>query len=302
TEAETLAQLLGNPKAQWKTIEAEIKSLEKLFGTNTELGRRRTRIEGAAPVVELPAEPAAPSEALTVILSEKSWIRAIRGHDTPLDEVKFKDGDQLFTAIRIDSRDRLLIFATDGRFYTLAADKLPRGKGFGEPLRIFAEIPAEHQIVAIFNANEAARYLLGSSDGRGFIVQGDGLLAQTRNGKQVLTPAEGAKAKFCLALPDSPPADHVVAVGSNNTMLIFPLSQIPTLVKGQGVILQKYKNAALFKDGAMIALSVIQLAAGLQFPTGSGGKVKTILELERWLGNRASLGSGIPTGYPKYRG
>ncbi|MDI9408125.1 MAG: DNA topoisomerase IV subunit A [Candidatus Pacebacteria bacterium] len=300
TEQQALVKLLENPKAQWKAIENEIKALDKVFGPDTELGRRRTRIEGEAPTIEIPAEPTAPSEALTVILSTKGWIRSLRGQDNDLNEVKFKDGDSLFAAIRVDSRDRLLIFVSDGRFYTLAADKLPRGKGFGEPLRLFLEIPAEHQLIDIFIYQPESRFLLASNDGRGFIVQGEGLLAQTRNGRQVLTPAEGARAQFCLRLPESA-ASHVVAVGQNNMMLIFPLEQIPTLVKGQGVILQKYKNSALFKDGALVGLSVMTLAEGLKFPSGTAGKIKTVTELDKWLGNRAGMGSAIPTGYPKAR-
>ena len=299
-EQDSLQKLLDNPKAQWKAIEGEIKSLDKVFGADTELGKRRTRIEGEAPTVEIPAEPAAPSEALTVILSTKGWIRTLKGHDNDLNEVKFKDGDSLFAELKVDSRDRLLIFASDGRFYTLAADKLPRGKGFGEPLRLFLELPAEHHLIDIFLYQPQSKFLLASNDGRGFIVQGEGLLAQTRNGRQVLTPAEGARAQFCLRLTE-PAASLVVAVGQNNMMLIFPIEQIPTLVKGQGVILQKYKSNALFKDGALVGLSLLNPAEGLKFPSSPNGKIKTIVEIDKWLGNRASIGSAIPTGYPKQK-
>src|SRR5579864_83274 len=250
--------LLKDEKLQWKAVEGEIHDIRKQFGPATKLGKRRTEI-GAPPAdVEVPAEALVEREPVTVLCSAKGWIRAVRGHGIALAEMKYKEGDEARFAIELLTTDKLLMFASNGRFYTLDVGKLPGGRGHGEPIRLMIDLDNEHDVVALVPHKAGAKLLLAASDGRGFLVAADEVVAQTKNGKQVLNLGEGAAAKICAPAG----GDTVAVIGDNHKLLLFPLAELPEMSKGRGVILQRYH------DGGLSDARVITLAEGLAWKTG----------------------------------
>ncbi|HUK60437.1 MAG TPA: DNA topoisomerase IV subunit A [Stellaceae bacterium] len=285
-ERKELDELLGDDKRQWKAVGAEIIELRKEYA-NTPLGRRRTEI-GAPPAdVQVPVEALVEREPLTIVCSAKGWIRAIRGHNVNLAELKYKEGDGPRFVVQSDTTERILVFATDGRFYTLAADKLPGGRGHGEPLRLMLDLDNEHDVVAMLRYVAGQKLLLAANDGRGFVVPADEVLAQTRAGKQVMVPGEGAQA--LVAVPAE--GDTVACVGDNRKLLLFPLAEAPEMARGRGVILQR------FHDGGLADAKVITLAEGLSWKQGERTRLET--ELANWVGARASAGRVAPRGFPR---
>src|SRR5438132_601894 len=258
-EEAQLTRLLASDKRQWRTIAKEIEQTAAEFGGDTPLGRRRTELATAPEPIEIPAEALVEREAVTVLCSAKGWIRAVKGHNGSSAEQKYKEGDAPRFAIAAETTDRLIIFGTNGRFYTLAIDRLPGGRGRGEPLRLMIDLPNEHDTVALFPHRPGMELLVAASDGRGFVVDGDEALAQTRAGKQVLTPAEGAIARICVQAEGG---DAVALVGDNRKMLIVKLADIPLMTRGHGVILQRYKA------GGLADAKVFRLANGLSWRQG----------------------------------
>ncbi|MBI3512794.1 MAG: DNA topoisomerase IV subunit A [Proteobacteria bacterium] len=284
-QGDALRKLLDSEKRRWKTIAAEIAEMRQKFGQDTKLGRRRTLISVPPVALVMPVEAYVEKEAVTVLCSEKGWVRALRGHDVDAEEIKYKEGDGARFVLQADSTDRLLLFATDGRFYTLAAGKLPRGRGFGEPLRLAIDLANDHDVVAMFVYRPGAKLLVASDDGRGFVVAADDAVAQTRAGKQVLTPAEGARAHRCAEVKGG----HVAVIGDNRKLLIFPLAELPEMARGRGVTLQKYH------DGGLSDVTTFNLADGLTFAAGE--RTRTMTEdLAVWLGKRAQAGRMPPHG------
>jgi topoisomerase-4 subunit A len=226
-------------------------------------------------------------EPITVLLSEKGWIRALRGHDIDPARIEYKDGDGALFSLTAETTDKLLVFATDGRVFTLAADKLPRGRGFGEPLRLSIDLANDQSIFAIRLHRPGTKLIVASSDGRGFIVPEEQVIAQTRTGRQIVLPADGAKAEFCVPVTGT----HVATVGDNRKILIFPVEQLPTMGKGRGVMLQR------FKDGGLSDVISMTPAAGLNFPFGT--RQRTVTDLTPWLGDRAGAGRLAPPGFPR---
>ncbi|HKS90063.1 MAG TPA: DNA topoisomerase IV subunit A, partial [Stellaceae bacterium] len=240
-ETAGLDALLASDKKQWRALAKEIAATQKEFGGDTPLGRRRTLVGAAPEPVEIPVAALVEREPVTVLLSQKGWIRSIKGHGNGAAEQKYKEGDGPRFAVPAETTDRLVVFASNGRFYTLAADRLPGGRGQGEPLRLMIDLPNEHDVVALFPYRPDQKLLVASDDGRGFLVDGEEALAQTRAGKQVLNPAKGAKASICV------PADGDAAafVGENRRLLVVELADIPEMARGRGVILQRYRMGGL---------------------------------------------------------
>jgi len=287
-EAE-LSRLLAEPERQWRTIGAEIDQIQKEFGGNTPLGKRRTELGVAPDVILVPVEAMIEREPVTVLCSAKGWIRAIKGQNAATAaEVKYKDGDGPRFQVPAETTDKLLVFATNGRFYTLGADKLPGGRGHGEPLRLMIDLDNDHDILGLFPWRAGVKLLVASSDGRGFIVPAEEALAQTRAGKQVLVLREGAKAAICLPMS----GDAVAVVGENRKLLIFKREELPEMTRGQGVILQRYQ------DGGLADVKTFTLAEGLSWRQGEN-RVRTETDLLPWLGRRASTGRMVPQGFPK---
>ncbi len=278
--------LLADDALRWRRIGSELTEMRKKFGSGP-LGARRTRIAAAAPAVAVTQEAFVEREPITVILSAQGWLRALRGQGGDPAELKFKEGDRLRLRLPCETTDLLCLVATNGRAFTLRAADLPRGRGDGQAVRLLAELTNEDDVAALFVLREAARYLIASSAGRGFVVRGGELLAEKRTGKQVLNLRPGEEAVLCVPAE----GDHVAVVGHNRRLLVFPFDQVPEMARGQGVMLQKYK------DGGLSDALVFRLADGLSWR--SGERTRTETDLREWLGERAQTGRTPPNGFPK---
>jgi topoisomerase-4 subunit A len=285
-EDKELTALLDDQKKQWKTIAAELADIRKAFGSGA-LGKRRTQIGQPPAAVDVPVEALVEREPVTVLCSAKGWIRAVKGHNIPLADMKYKEGDEERFVVQAATTDKLMVFATNGRFYTVSVDKLPGGRGHGEPLRLMIDLDNEHDVAAILPYAAGSKLLLAASDGRGFVVPADEALSQTRNGKVVLTPGDGAKAIVCTPAE----GDSVAVVGDNRKLLIFPLAEVPEMAKGRGVILQRYH------DGELSDAKVFTKADGLTWKQGEN-RTRTETDLRGWIGERASSGR-VVQGFPK---
>ncbi len=283
-----LEALLVDEALRWKAISAEVAVMKKKFGQSTALGKRRTLISGAVEEIEVPVEAMIEKEPITVILSEKGWVRSVKGHIALDDDIKFKDGDRLKFGLHAQTTDKILLFATNGRFYTLQADKLPRGRGFGEPLRLSVDLPEEDDIICMFVYQTGRKRLIVSKRGKGFAVKEDDLVAQTRNGRIILNLVQGDEAKFCLPFE----GDTVAIVGSNRKLLIFDALEIPEMTRGQGVFMQKYPEGVSVSD-----IKLFNKEDGLAYPCGGGTRIET--NLVGWMGHRAQIGKMPPVGFPK---
>jgi topoisomerase-4 subunit A len=285
-EASDVRKLLGSEALRWARITEEIAETGRKFGSGA-LGARRTDIAGAPAAIEISDTIAAEREPITIILSEKGWIRAVRGHIADAEGQKFKEGDRLRLLLPCETTDRLALLANNGRFYTLRAGDLPRGRGDGQAIRIMLDISNNDDIFTLFVLRDGTRYLLASNTGRGFIVPAAELVAEKRTGKQVLNLREGERAKICVPAD----GDHVAVVGDNRKLLVFPLDQVPELARGAGVVLQRYK------EGGLADARVFRLVDGLTWK--SGERTRTELGLRDWLGERGQAGRLPPGGFPK---
>jgi topoisomerase IV subunit A len=283
--------ILASEARQWQVVAGEIRDVRETFSKKTKLGRRRTTFADApAHGLHDIAGALIEKEPVTVVLSKKGFLRAMRGHLADLSGLSFREGDGLKFAFPALTTDRLVLLSTDGRAFTLGADKLPGGRGQGDPMRLLIDLEDEHDIVAGFVVDPTQRRLIVSSEGTGFVIGEGELLSSTRKGKQVLN-VSGA---FKLALAVRVAGDHVAAVGENRKMLVFPLAQVPEMTRGKGVRLQRYK------DGAIADAKVFSAANGLSW-TDSAGRVfqRSFEELLEWRGDRAQAGRMVPKGFPK---
>ena len=285
-ERKGLRALLDSDKARWKRISVELEEIRKKFGSGP-LGDRRTELGAAPAAVDFTFEAFVEREAITVILSDKGWIRAVKGAVADPAELKFKEGDKLRLLLPCHTTDRLVLFATNGKSFTLKAADVPRGRGDGQALRLMADLQNEDDAVALFVPVEGMRYLVASASGRGFLVPGAELGAEKRTGKQILILKPGEQAAFCVPAD----GDHIALVGENRRLLVFPLDQIPEMARGAGVILQRYK------DGGLSDAKVFRLADGLTWRLGD--RVRTETDLREWLGERAQAGRMPPNGFPR---
>ena len=287
-ERADLQDLLDHTNLQWDKISEQLKATKKTFGKDYAGGARRTIFTEAGEIEEVPLEAMIDREPITVVCSQMGWIRAMTGHIDLTRELKFKDGDGPRCIFHAETTDRLLVFASNGRFYTLSAANLPGGRGMGEPLRLMVDLPNEAEIIDIFIHKPGRKLLVASSAGDGFVVPEDDVLAQTRSGKQVLNVRGDVSAKSCSPIQ----GDHVAVVGENRKMLVFALSELPEMGRGKGVRLQKYK------DGGMSDVTTFDLAAGLSW-LDPAGRTRTETELAEWTSKRASAGKMAPRGFPR---
>jgi topoisomerase IV subunit A len=287
-ERAELEDLLASPTLQWKRIGADLREVQKTFGHSWAQGTRRTSFADAAEVEEVPYEAMIEREPITVICSKMGWIRAMKGHVALDTEAKFKDGDEGRFLFHAETTDRIVLVGSNGRFYTLLGANLPGGRGMGEPVRLMVDLPNEAEIVDLMIFRAGEKLLVASTDGDGFIVPSDEVLAQTRAGKQVLSLRGEARAALCKPVQ----GDHVAVVGQNRKVLVFALEELPEMAKGKGVRLQKYK------DGGLSDATTFDLAAGLSWKDPAG-RTRNEPDLAEWLAKRATAGRMAPRGFPR---
>ena len=287
-ERANLEDLLDDTVQQWNKIAEEIRLTKKQFGKDHSGGERRTDFAEAQDFEEVPIEAMIEREPITVVCSVMGWIRAMNGHIDLDRELKFKDGDGPAIIFHAQTTDKLLALGSNGRFYTLMASNLPGGRGMGEPLRLMVDIPDEAQIVNIMPYVPDQRLLLASSAGDGFIVRHDDVIAQTKNGKQILNVKGNSTAKVCRNIN----GDHIAVVGENRKVLIFSITELPEMVRGKGVRLQKYK------EGGLSDITTFNLSDGLSW-LDPAGRTRTETNLEEWMGKRATAGRMAPRGFPR---
>ena len=290
-EKAEIEALLDSEKVQWKTVAGEIREVRKTFGPDTAIGRRRTTFAEAPDTSDIDfAEAMVEREPITVIVSEKGWIRAMKGHQADLSGVQFKGDDRLKTAFFAETTSKILVVATNGRFFTLEASKLPGGRGFGDPIRLMVDLEEGEDFIAAFPYKPGSKLLVAGSDGRGFVAPADETVANTRKGKGVLTLDAPSKAVVCTEAE----GNHVAIVGENRKLLIFPIAQVPEMSRGKGVRLPRYK------DGGISDAKVFDLKEGLTWKDTSGRTWTVAKEdLRDWIANRAESGRLPPKGFPK---
>lgn len=290
-EKAELEKLLGSDDLQWQTIAGEVAEVKKKYAKVTELGRRRTLFANAPEAdIEAIQQAMIEKEPITVVISEKGWIRALKGHSSDTSTLTFKEGDGLRVAFPAQTTDKILLVTTGGKVYTLGADKLPGGRGHGEPLRIMVDMENDQDVLTAFVHDASRKLLIASTAGNGFIVAENEIIANTRKGKQVMNVAMPDEAK--LVVPVS--GDHVAVVGENRKLVVFPVAQIPEMSRGKGVRLQRYK------DGGISDIKFFAIASGLTWEDSAGRMFsKNKDELLEWLGDRAAAGRPVPKGFPR---
>ncbi len=286
-----LEALLACEDEQWDRISGQIRDIREKFGVKTPLGKRRTDFADAPEANDADiAEAMIEREPVTIVFSDKGWIRAMRGHLDDMSKVQFKSGDRLRFAVKAETTDKIVLFATDGRFFTFAADKLPGGRGHGEPVRLMIDLEDNSDVIALARHDAGRKLLVAASDGRGFVVAEKDVVAMTRKGKQVLNVPDGEEA--CVCVPAN--GDSVACIGENRKLLIFKLSELSEMTRGRGVLLQRYK------DGGLSDARVFAMGEGLTWQDSSG-RTWTVKEadLNDWRGARAQAGRLPPKGFPK---
>ena len=293
-EREELEKLIKSEDRQRTRLKKDLLKLRGRYGPDTELGRRRTLIEEAGPAREIPLEAMIEREPITVIMSRRGWIRAMKGHvelSNP-DALKFKEGDGPAFFFHAHTTDKLLLASANGRFYTLAADRLPGGRGFGEPVKLMVDVEGEGNVVALLRAAAGEKLLLASSDGRGFVTSAAGAVAETRKGKQIVNLRPGATLKVVRPLKAGD--DYVAVIGDNRKMVVFPIAELPEMGRGQGVQLQRYR------DGGLGDATTFVFAQGLSWPMGGeSGRTRAEPDMNPWRTARGAAGRMPPMGFPK---
>ena len=289
-ERAAIEDLLDSEELQWTKISEQLRETRKKFGKNSEGGARRTELADAPDFEEVPIEAMIEREPITVVCSAMGWIRALKGHVALDQDLKFKDGDEGRFIFHAETTDKIVAFASNGRFYTIACSNLPGGRGMGEPIRLMVDMPNEAEMVDLFIHKTGRKLLLASSAGDGFVVAEDDVIAQTRSGRQVLNVKAGVRALICKPID----GDHVACVGLNRKVLVFPLAELPEMGRGKGVRLQKYGD----KDGELSDAKTFNLADGLSWKDPAG-RTRTETALDDWMGKRAASGRMAPRGFPR---
>ncbi|HEX8442830.1 MAG TPA: DNA topoisomerase IV subunit A [Allosphingosinicella sp.] len=293
-ERSELQKLIESPARQRTKLKKDLAALRARYGPDTPLGRRRTTIEEAGPARDIPLEAMIEREPITVIMSQRGWIRAMKGHvdlGNP-ETMKFKEGDGPRFFFHAQTTDKLLLATTGGRFYTLGGDKLPGGRGFGEPVRLMVDLEGDGDILALMPAVSGAKLLLVTSDGRGFLTSARGAIAETRKGKQVVNVKEGARLKIIRQVGEG--HDYLAAIGDNRKMVVFPLTELPDMARGQGVGIQRYR------DGGLADAVTFRFADGLSWSMGgASGRTRTEADLSAWRTARGAAGRMPPNGFPR---
>lgn len=290
-EKAKIEELLDSEKIQWKAVSADIKEVRKTFGPDTAIGKRRTTFAEAPDTSDIDfAEAMIEREPITVIVSEKGWIRAMKGHQEDISAVQFKGDDRLKTSFFAETTSKIVVVANNGRFFTLDASKLPGGRGFGDPIRLMVDLEEGADFIAAFPYKAGTKLLVVGTDGRGFIVPTDETVANTRKGKQILNLDAPARMVVCAEAE----GDHVAIIGENRKLLIFPAKQVPEMTRGKGVRLQRYK------DGGISDAKIFKLKEGLTWKD-TAGRTWTVAkeDLRDWMGDRTEAGRLPPKGFPK---
>jgi topoisomerase IV subunit A len=287
SERTELKALLADPAKRWAKIDDEIKAIKEKFGSRTPLGKRRSSFAEAPAIADVPVDAFIEREPITVLLSEKLFIRAAKGHIDDVSDMKHKEGDRENFAVKCETTDKLLAFGTNGRFYTIACNNLPSARGFGDPLRLSIELGEDADIIALFKYEPGKEYIVASSDGRGFRVKADDVLAQTKNGKVVLNVETPEEARAICEVR----GDYVAVIGENRKLLIFKLAELPEMSRGKGITLQKYK------DGGLSDVTTLNLKEGLSWKSGAGTRTETAIK--EWVGERAQAGRLPPQGFAR---
>ncbi|SCW90079.1 topoisomerase-4 subunit A [Sphingobium faniae] len=293
-ERDELIKLVESPARQRTRLKKDLADLRKRYSPDSDIGRRRSLVEEAAPAREIPLEAMIEREPITVILSERGWIRGMSGHRdlASADTLKFKEGDGPMIAFHAQTTDKLLLATETGRIYTLGADKLPGGRGFGDPVRMMVDMDNEGGIVALLPARTGGELLLAASDGRGFVAAMGDVIAETRKGKQVVNVRAGAK--LAVVRPIAAEADSVAVVGENRKLLVYSLTEMPRMARGQGVQMQRYR------DGGLSDAITFRLADGLSWTMGGeSGRTRTESDMTPWRVARGAAGRMPPTGFPR---
>ncbi len=293
-ERAELQALVESPARQRTRLKKDLAALRERYGPETLLGKRRTLIEEAAPPRDVPLEAMIEKEPITVIMSQRGWVRAMKGHVAldAADAVKFKEGDGPAFAFHAQTTDKILLAAEDGRFFTLGGDKLPGGRGFGEPVRLLIDLSDGIAIVNLFVARSDNRILLAASDGKGFIARSTEVVAETRKGRQVVNLRSGARLAVARQITAS--HDYLAAVGDNRKLVVFPLEELPEMTRGQGVTIQKYR------DGGLSDATTFTFADGLSWSMGGdSGRTRTESDLTLWRTARGAAGRMPPMGFPR---
>ncbi len=298
-ERAELDDLLESDKLQWARIADELRDTRKAFGKDAKGGARRSSFAEAGEVEEIPAEAMIEREPITVICSKMGWIRAMKGHQALDGEIKFKDGDEGQYLFHAETTDRILIFGSNGRFYTLVAANLPGGRGMGEPLRLMVDLPNEARVISLFVHKPGEKLIVASTAGDGFAIGEDDVVAQTRAGKQILNLPDGTEAALCRRIA----GDMVAVVSQNAKLLVFAVADLPEMTRGKGVRLQRYnlargRQGTLELDGGLADLTTFDAAEGLSWTMG-GGKTRTEKDMGEWRAARGSVGKRTPHGFPK---
>lgn len=287
-EKRELVSLLNSNEEQWKFISNEIKDLKKQYSKSSLLGERRTSINLIEEEMVYKNDYTPPSEPVSIILSSEGWIRCLKGSFEDLGEIKFKEEDSLFLSIDANTNDKLVIFCSNGKSYSLNVSDLPSGRGHGAPLKILFDIEEEHSVINIFTYEKDKKIILSSSLGNGFIIKHQDMLSSRKSGKAILNIKEGERASFCKHVDGS----HIAIIGENKKMLIFSLDELPEMSKGKGVRLQKYK------DSEVLFIKTFNPKEGLIIED-SGGRKRVYSDTNDWIGKRAQSGRLVPKGFPR---
>ena len=286
-EQKELQALLKSDEAQWKKISDELREVRKIFDPKSDVGKRRTSVEDAPAAEEINLEQLIEKEPVTVILSEKGWVRTMKGHVENKADIKYKEGDDEGFIIHAMTTDKIMLFGTDGKFYTLEAKDLPGGRGHGEPIRLMIDLGNDQTVAAAFLYKGERKFLVASTTGHGFIVKEEDCLSSTRKGKQILNVASDAEACVCRPVE----GDLVASVGDNKKFLVFGVDELPEMTRGKGVVLQK------FQSGGLSDVKTFVRKEGLNWIDRSG-RMQTIDDWKSYIGKRAQAGRIAPKGFP----
>ena len=287
-EKSELDALMSDETLRWQKVAEEIKVVKEKFGKKTALGRRRTEFaEVDVDHIDISMEAMVEKEPITVILSEKGWIRCMKGYVSLTEEFKFKDDDRLLLAIHAQTTDKIVLFDTSGKFFNINACDIPSGRGFGQPLRLMIDVSNADTITDMFVFEPKTSYLIASDKGYGFVIDENHIVAQTRQGRKIMNVAEGEKTMFCKKIN----GNMVATIGDNRKILVFKLEEVPTMARGHGVCLQKYK------DGGLSDIQIFNEDDGFSYNRSGGVSVEK--DLLTWLGHRAQVGKLAPFGFSK---
>ena len=287
-EKSILGKLIKSEDIQWKKVSKEIKEIKKDFSKKTELGKRRTKINYNAEILDIDLNFSEPAEPITVVLSKEGWIKTLKGLDHDVAEIKFKDGDDLLFIHETMSDEKLLIFSSNGKFYTIDASQLPSGRGYGDPLKLLIDLQDDDKIISLYSFSQAGELVIASKFGYGFIVSFEDLISNRKAGKQILNLSSDDEAISSDYLKGT----NIAVIGENKKMLLFNQEELPRMSKGKGVRLQKYK------EGNLKSIISFNYSEGLNI-VDNNGRNRNFDDIENWLGKRGQAGKKVPKGFPR---